>query len=99
MRSVLVGLLALVAPIPDPLPTTLPHFQGAPATARPMRATVAPQNPFLAHDPRSNIHNDTWMTDAYRQRGPLGRVAGRVLGHDGAGAVRLADVPLARATS
>jgi hypothetical protein len=38
-----------------------------------MQATVAPQNPFLARDPRSNIHNDTWMTDAYRRRGPLGR--------------------------
>ena len=38
-----------------------------------MSATRAPQNPFLARDPRSNIHNDTWMTDAYRWRGPLGR--------------------------
>jgi hypothetical protein len=64
---------ALVVPIPNPLPTTLPHHQGAAATARPLRATVAPQNPFLARDPRSNIHNDTWMTDAYRRRGPLGR--------------------------
>jgi hypothetical protein len=64
---------ALVAPIPNPLPTTLPHYQGAAVPPRPMRATVAPQNPFLAKDPRSNIHNDTWMTDAYRRRGPLGR--------------------------
>ncbi len=65
--------LALAVPIPDPIGTTLPHVQGTPATAQPLRPTVAPQNPYLAKDPRSNIHNDTWMTDAYRIRGPLGR--------------------------
>jgi hypothetical protein len=59
-------------PIPDPVPTTLPRYQGAPATARPIGASVAPRNPHLARDPRSNIHNDTWMTDAYRWAGPLG---------------------------
>jgi hypothetical protein len=32
-----------------------------------------PQNPHLAANPGSNIHNDTWMTDAYRQPGPTGR--------------------------
>src|SRR5690349_6641408 len=64
---------ALALPIPNPVPTTLPHHQGAAAEARPLRATVAPQNPYLARDPRSNIHNDSWMTDAYRRRGPLGR--------------------------
>ena len=76
----LAALLVLAAtstadalPIPDPLPTTLPRYQGAPATSRPLPATVAPQNPHLARDPRSNIHNDTWMTDAYRHGGPLGR--------------------------
>jgi hypothetical protein len=63
----------LATPIPDPVPTRLAHFQGAAATPRPLSPTRAPQNPFLAHDPRSNIHNDTWMTDAYRRRGPLGR--------------------------
>ena len=78
--SCLAALLVLVAPcaahalpIPDPLGTTLPRYQGAPVTSRPLPATVAPQNPHLARDPRSNIHNDTWMTDAYRRRGPLGR--------------------------
>ena len=71
----LVPLLAaaLAAPIPNPLPTTLPHYQGAPAAGRPFPATVAPGNPYLAPNPRSNVHNDTWMTDAYRRRGPLGR--------------------------
>jgi hypothetical protein len=32
-----------------------------------------PQNPHLAANPSSNIHNDTWMTDAYAQAGPTGR--------------------------
>jgi hypothetical protein len=66
------ALLAALVAIPNPLPTTLPQYQGAPATPRPMVATKAPQNPYLARDPRSNIHNDSWMTDAYRRRGPLG---------------------------
>jgi hypothetical protein len=61
------------APIADPAPTTLPHVAGAAATAAPMTPTVAPQNPHMAPNPRSNIHNDTWMTDAYSWAGPLGR--------------------------
>jgi hypothetical protein len=32
-----------------------------------------PQNPHLAANPGSNIHNDTWMTDAYSRPGPSGR--------------------------
>jgi outer membrane protein assembly factor BamB len=64
--------VARALPIPDPIPTTLPHYQGAPATARAYPATTPPQNPHLARDPRSNIHNDTWMTGAYRWPGPLG---------------------------
>jgi hypothetical protein len=35
----------------------------------------APENPQLARNPDSNIHNDTWMSDAYARRGP---VAGRL---------------------
>jgi hypothetical protein len=38
-----------------------------------MGASKAPRNRHLAPDPRSNIHNDTWMTDAYRHAGPVGR--------------------------
>ena len=72
MLTAVLSLLALAAPIADPLPTTLPHYQGAPATARPLAASKAPRNPHLAKDPRSNIHNDTWMTDAYAYAGPLG---------------------------
>jgi len=61
------------APLPPP---SLPAFQGAAATADPLppsKTTFAPQNPFMASNPNSNIHNDTWMTDAYPTRsGPLG---------------------------
>lgn len=73
--------LALAAPVAAaPISDTvggaqlqLPRYQGAPFAARPMAATKAPQNPHMAPNPRSNIHNDTWMTDAYAWAGPLGR--------------------------
>ena len=64
---------AAADPILDPLGTTQPRYQGAPATAQQLAHTKAPRNPFMAPNPRSNIHNDTWMTDAYRWAGPLGR--------------------------
>jgi len=60
-------------PIPDPIGTSLPRYAGAPAEPAPVGATRPPSNPFLAADPRSNIHNDSWMTDAYMRPGPLGR--------------------------
>ena len=61
-----------IAPIgPSP---TLPAFSGK--TAKPTAvkgSTRAPQNPFLAPNPFSGIHNDTWMTDTYPGAGPTGR--------------------------
>jgi hypothetical protein len=48
-------------------------FAAAPAVARPVMPTRPPQNPYLAPNPNSNIHNDTWMTDAYQRAGPAGR--------------------------
>ena len=73
-----VFALALAVPATaEPIPSvglpSLPTFEGAPATAKKIkRPTRPPQNPFLAPDPNSNIHNDSWMTDAYRRSGPLG---------------------------
>src|SRR5262245_20367433 len=55
---------------------SLPAFSGPPVTAHPLDAskvTLAPQNPFMAANPGSNVHNDTWMTDTYHGRAPLGR--------------------------
>lgn len=73
------AVAALCAPAAnaDPIvsagPTSLPTYQGSAATAQPTTPTIAPQNPFMARNPFSNIHNDTWMTDAYDRPGPLGR--------------------------
>jgi hypothetical protein len=72
-----LAALALTAtaqaePILDTGTPSLPAFQGAPATASKITPTKPPQNPYMAANPDSNIHNDTWMTDAYRRPGPLG---------------------------
>src|SRR5918994_646553 len=65
--------VAAAEPILDPLRPTFPASQSAPATPDPITYTRAPRNRFMAPNPRSNIHNDTWMTDAYRRAGPVGR--------------------------
>ncbi len=78
--AILISVLALApaasaAPIPSAGPaTSLPDFSGKPFKAQPIRgATRAPQNPFMAKNQKSNIHNDTWMTGTYSWPGPLGR--------------------------
>jgi hypothetical protein len=54
--------------------TSLPAFQGARATPKPIRRVpLPPRHPFMARNGNSNVHNDAWMTDAYTRRGPLGR--------------------------
>jgi hypothetical protein len=75
--ALIIFLLALAPaasaePILDPLGIAFPKFQGAPATPDQLTHTRAPRNPFMAPNPRSNIHNDTWMTDSYSWSGPLG---------------------------
>jgi hypothetical protein len=61
-------------PIPSvALPPASP-FVGSVASPAPVRGTFAPpQNPFMASNGVSEIHNDGWQTDAYRWDGPLGR--------------------------
>ncbi|GAA4087035.1 hypothetical protein ACFFOS_22940 [Nocardioides kongjuensis] len=61
-------------PIPS-LPTDLlaPRFTGAPVTAQPLDAPPIPQNPYLAPNGRSSMHNDPYSSDAYAVSGPLGR--------------------------
>jgi hypothetical protein len=64
---------AAAAPIADPGTPSLPAHTGSAATAHKLKdPTKSPQNPYMAPNPNSNIHNDTWMTDAYQRRGPLG---------------------------
>ncbi len=72
--SLLAAASAGAIPIISAGMTSLPTFQGEAATPRPIkRPTIPEQNPFMAVNPDSNIHNDTWMTDAYNRPGPLGR--------------------------
>ena len=63
---------ASAIPIVDVGAPSLPPFSGAPATAHKVERSHPPQNPYMAPNPNSNIHDDTWMTDAYRRGGPLG---------------------------
>ena len=52
--------------------TTLPRFVGAPAEPQPLPKVDSAQNPFMAPNPFSHDHNDTWMSDTYDNAGPLG---------------------------
>jgi len=57
----------------DPLAAETPEFLGRPMVPNPVRQRWRPpQNPFMAPDPNNNLHNDSYMTDAYRRLGPLG---------------------------
>ena len=60
-------------PIDNGPPTSLPAYSGAPAVPHRIRAKRPPRNPHIARNPRSNVHDDPWMTDVYRYRGPLGQ--------------------------
>lgn len=48
-------------------------FTGAAVAARPVPPAHVPQNPFMAANGGSNIHNDGYQSDAYDVAGPLGR--------------------------
>lgn len=78
---------AVAAPITNfPPNPSLPAFSGGAAMQNPVTGYVRPpQNPFLAKNPFSNIHNDTWMTDAYPGAGPTGRNPITASGSGGAG--------------
>jgi hypothetical protein len=73
--ALFLSVVASVAAIPivDPGTPSLPDFTGKAAKARPVPHSHPEQNPFMGANPNSNIHNDTWMTDAYRRQGPLGK--------------------------
>jgi hypothetical protein len=61
-------------PIPS-LPTDLlvPKFIGGPAAPQPIARPAVPQNPWVAANGRSSMHNDPYSSDAYEVSGPLGR--------------------------
>lgn len=62
-----------VVPIPDLQRSSVPQFEGTTALPNPVDGGPAPpRNPFMAPNPRNNIHDDPYMTDTYRLPGPLG---------------------------
>ena len=64
---------ASALPIVDTGIPSLPAFSGSAATPHKIKGAQKPeQNPFMAPNPLSNIHNDTWMSDTYWKKGPLG---------------------------
>src|SRR5213079_818915 len=49
-------------------------FKGAAAKPHPIKGVSSPpQNPFMAANGLSEIHDDEWQSDFYRWGGPLGR--------------------------
>ncbi|MGZ4328967.1 MAG: hypothetical protein ACXVXL_13175 [Solirubrobacteraceae bacterium] len=62
-------------PIPSVLlPPAPAAYIGAPASAHPIRGVPrTPQNPHMAPNGASEIHNDGWQTNAFTWGGPLGR--------------------------
>jgi hypothetical protein len=60
-------------PIPS-LPTDLlvPKAIGGPVAAQPIDHATIPQNPWVAPNGRSSMHNDPYSSDAYDVQGPLG---------------------------
>jgi len=88
-RSTLAGALAaialaaavavvLAAPTPPtPIPaigtSPGPAFIGTAGHGKHVTARRVPHHPFMARNGRSNIHDDAYMTDTYRWRGPIGR--------------------------
>lgn len=62
-------------PIPNgPAPPAPYAYSGHPALARPIAGVgPIPQNPFMAPNGVSEIHDDEWQSDIYRWGGPLGR--------------------------
>src|SRR6266513_3937836 len=83
LAATVAGLIAAAAtpahaavpptPIPEgPGANQLPQFIGSPAAPNPVFAPAIPQNPFMAPNGRSNVHDDAYMTDTYAWSGPLG---------------------------
>jgi hypothetical protein len=77
--AVVLSALAAAAPavavsIPGSGSSLLaPSFVGHASTAAPISAPTVPQNPYLAPNPGSNMHNDAYGSNAYPGPGPIGR--------------------------
>jgi hypothetical protein len=70
----LPGVAGAAVPIPSlPSPLLVPTYVGSAGTASPIASFAVPQNPHLAPNGRSNMHDDAYATDSYVGPGPLGR--------------------------
>jgi hypothetical protein len=64
--------LPVVPILGDPQGSSVTPFEGTTAVPNPIGGVSAPpQNPFMAPNGRSNIHDDAYMTDTYAVSGPL----------------------------
>jgi hypothetical protein len=63
---------------PTPIPqnpsdvAAVPAFIGSSAVPQPVSSPTVPQNPFMAPNGRSNLHDDAYMSNTYLWSGPLG---------------------------
>jgi len=57
----------------DPGDALVAPYVGKPAVAHPLPALRLPQNPHMARNGASNIHNDAYQSDSYAGPGPLGK--------------------------
>jgi hypothetical protein len=68
------GAQTAPTPIPNVDIPPAPAYLGSPASLDPITGIApVPQNPFMAANGVSEIHNDEWQSDIYRYEGPLGR--------------------------
>ncbi len=58
--------------LPGPGVLIAPHYVGAPSAAAPLPPANVPQNPYLAPNGLSNMHDDAYASDAYDGPGPVG---------------------------
>jgi hypothetical protein len=95
--AILAAVLAAV-PIPQ-VPGELDGldlFSGREAKPQPVFAPRVPRHPFMAANGRSNVHNDAYQTDTYRQSGPLGgRMRMFSQSFDGAGGIGSCGITIA----
>jgi hypothetical protein len=78
LSALLSGSAAGEGVVATPIPqnpsdvAAVPAFIGSPARPRAVSAPTVPQNPFMAPNGRSNLHDDAYMTNTYLFSGPLG---------------------------
>jgi hypothetical protein len=78
--AVLASVVGLVVLVPDgwlPIPQSpgllmTPRYVGRPTAPHPVQVATIPQNPHLARNGASSMHNDAFASDTYEWAGPTG---------------------------